>query len=123
MVRHSGSALDDGRVQAQALIASFKSQLPARVLGELFDIPASTWYERQQSARKPDVKRLTERARVRELFYASEDSAGARTLAFQLATLGMTIGRHKVARLMKEAELTSNDTNKREMNMIWFRTN
>ncbi|MGB1092963.1 MAG: IS3 family transposase, partial [Oceanobacter sp.] len=88
-------------------MASFKNRLPVRALCDLFDVPASTWYERQKANRKPDVKRLTERAKVRELFEASDHSAGARTLVFQLAALGIVMGRYKVSKLMKEAGLVS----------------
>ena len=77
------------------------------MLCELFDVPVSTWYERQKATRQPNVKRLTERAKVRELFEVSNHSAGARTLVCQLAALGMVMGRYKVSKLMKEAGLVS----------------
>lgn len=50
----------------------------------LFDLPPSTYYERQKALKTIDVQRMNERTKVRELFAASNSSAGARTLVFQL---------------------------------------
>lgn len=73
----------------------------------LFDLPVSTYYERQKRGKQIDVQRINERTKVRELFAASDSSAGARTLVTQLAMAGVVMGRYKVSRLMAEAGLVS----------------
>ena len=78
-----------------------------QVLCGLFDVPPSTYYEREERKRHIDVERIRQRAVVTQLFNASNGSAGQRTLVIQLAVLGMVLGRYKVSRLMSEAKLTS----------------
>lgn len=54
-----------------------------------------------------DGERLALRAKVRELFTLSRQSAGSRSLVWMLAAEGYQAGRYKVRRLMREAGLAS----------------
>ncbi|WP_412053264.1 IS3 family transposase [Pokkaliibacter plantistimulans] len=105
-------ALDVGRDQVQALIRSFSDDWPVTQLCELFELPTSTYYDRQKRATLPDIQRMNERAQVRALFAASQGSAGARTVMKQLAMQGVAMGRYKVTRLMAEAGLMSRQPGK-----------
>lgn len=78
-----------------------------RALCRLFDIAPSTYYEREQKKDRIDAERLQQRSIVTRLFNRSNGSAGQRTLVAQLAMQGISMGRYKVARLMKEAKLVS----------------
>lgn len=84
----------------------------------LFDLPPSTYYERQKALKTIDVQRINERTKVRELFAASNSSAGARTLVFQLTPLGVVMGRYKVSRLMEEAGLVSKQPGKHRNKIV-----
>jgi len=75
------------------------------VLCSLFGLPASTYYEQEQRRDRIDGERIHLRATVAALFNASNQSAGSRTLVFQLALMGLMVGRYKVSRLMEEAGL------------------
>lgn len=75
------------------------------VICSAFDLAPSSYYEHKQRREKPDVTRLLLRSQVRELFKASRQSAGARTLMSMMRELGHRIGRFKVSRLMAEAKL------------------
>lgn len=77
------------------------------MLCTLFELPASTYYERQKRSKKINTQRINERTKVRELFTASGNSAGARRLVTQLAMTGVVMGRYKVSSLMAEANLIS----------------
>ncbi|PPC76899.1 IS3 family transposase, partial [Pokkaliibacter plantistimulans] len=81
-------------------------------LCELFELPTSTYYDRQKRATLPEIQRMNERAQVRALFAASQGSAGARTVMKQLAMQGVAMGRYKVTRLMAEAGLMSRQPGK-----------
>lgn len=54
-----------------------------------------------------DRERLVLRAKVRELFTLSRQSAGSSSLVWMLAGEGYQAGRYKVRQLMREAELAS----------------
>ena len=72
-----------------------------------FDLPRSTYttYRKRRSQTNPERDRL--RARVVDIHKASRGGAGARTIAGTLNQEGEVIGRHKVTRLMAEAQITS----------------
>lgn len=78
-----------------------------RTLCNLFDLPASTYYEQEERKNRIDAQRIDQRAAVTALFNASNQSAGSRTLVAQLALIGLVLGRYKVSRLMEEAMLVS----------------
>lgn len=77
------------------------------MLCDLFDVPPSSYYEREQKKDVINVERLRQRSLVTQLFNASQGSAGTRTLITQLALRGISMGRYKVSRLMAEAKLVS----------------
>lgn len=52
------------------------------------------------------------RAKVTEVFNSSRSSSGSRTIVACLRTQGINIGRYKVRRLMREANLVSKQTKK-----------
>ena len=78
-----------------------------QVLCSLFDVPSSTYYEREKNKDNIDAERIRQRSVVTQLFNASNGSAGQRTLVAQLAVLGLVMGRYKVSKLMNEAQLIS----------------
>jgi putative transposase len=78
-----------------------------QALCSLFDVPSSTYYERENNKDSIDAERIRQRSVVTQLFNASNGSAGQRTLVTQLSVLGMVLGRYKVSKLMKEAQLIS----------------
>jgi len=71
----------------------------------LFDVGLSSFYDRQQRLKQPDIARLQLRAKVNELFTKSRSSAGSRTLVDMLRDESIKIGRFKVTRLMNELGL------------------
>ncbi|MBL35149.1 MAG: IS3 family transposase, partial [Oceanospirillaceae bacterium] len=73
----------------------------------MFDVPSSTYYEREKNKDNIDAERIRQRSVVTQLFNASNGSAGQRTLVAQLAVLGLVMGRYKVSKLMNEAQLIS----------------
>ena len=78
-----------------------------QILCSLFDVPSSTYYEREKNKDNIDAERIRQRSVVTQLFNASNGSAGQRTLVTQLAVLGLVMGRYKVSKLMNEAQLIS----------------
>lgn len=73
----------------------------------VFDISSSSYYEYCQRHHHIDVERVHLRSEVNRLFTLSRNSAGSRTLVDMLRELGHQVGRFKVRRLMKEAQLIS----------------
>lgn len=73
----------------------------------VFDIATSTYYEHCQKHHDIDTERIHLRSEVNRLFTLSRSSAGSRTLVDMMRELGYQIGRFKVRRLMKEAQLIS----------------
>lgn len=67
----------------------------------------SSYYERRQRRVLIEAKRRILRAKVKRLFDKSRGSAGTRTLIGMLKDEGLTLGRYKVAGLMKEQGLVS----------------
>jgi putative transposase len=67
----------------------------------------SSYYERRQRRVLIEAKRRILRAKVKRLFDKSRGSAGTRTLIGMLKDEGLTLGRCKVAGLMKEQGLVS----------------
>ena len=67
----------------------------------------SSYYERRQRRVLIEAKRRILRAKVKRLFGKSRGSAGTRTLIGMLKDEGLTLGRRKVAGLIKEQGLVS----------------
>lgn len=89
------------------MIDQLREQEEVNLLCQVFGVSRSGYYAYRQTARKIDRERLRLRIRCKELFKQSRDSAGSRTLTDLLQGEGEQIGRYKVRRLMKEAELVS----------------
>jgi putative transposase len=87
------------------LIDQLREQEAVDVICSAFEIPPSSYYEHRKKQQTPDVERLHLRCKIRELFKASRNSAGSRTLMSMMQELGYGIGRFKVGRLMTEANL------------------
>ena len=71
----------------------------------VFSIPRSSYYEYCHRKYQVDAERVKLKARVNELFTSSRSSLGSRTIMGLLREDGITIGRFKVRRLMKELNL------------------
>jgi putative transposase len=76
-------------------------------LCKLFNIPRNSYYYQVDHKDKVDDERerLIEKAKI--IHVDSRGSAGARTIAGQLAQQGETVGRFKAASLMREANIES----------------
>lgn len=72
---------------------------------DVFGIAASSYYGHRQCCRQIDIERTTLRIKVNELFNRSRSSAGSRTIVGMMQEQGLSIGRFKVRRLMKELGL------------------
>ena len=68
---------------------------------------SSYYHYREQQGREVDTGRLELRSKARRYFTESRGSAGSRTLRARFAADGVPIGRFKVRRLMREANLVS----------------
>ncbi|CCO44934.1 transposase (fragment) [Vibrio nigripulchritudo SOn1] len=84
-----------------------REQEPVEMVCAVFDIATSTYYEHCQKHHDIDTERIHLRSEVNRLFTLSRSSAGSRTLVDMMRELGYQIGRFKVRRLMKEAQLIS----------------
>ena len=73
----------------------------------MFELPRSCYYAHLARRRRVDVRRVSLRSRVNELFSQSHSSAGSRSLVAMLRDEGVEVGRFKVRRLMKEQGLIS----------------
>lgn len=73
----------------------------------MFGVPSSSYYDHRNLNKKIDVERLEQRSLVKKLFADSRGAAGSRSLQCMLQDEGHIIGRFKVRRLMKEANLHS----------------
>jgi putative transposase len=89
------------------LVSNLRELAPLNLVCDLFDMKRSSYYARCHSERIIDKERLVLRAAVTEKYRISRGSAGSRSIVSMLATDGVQIGRFKVRRLMKEAELVS----------------
>jgi len=89
------------------LVSTLRGQAPVDLVCSLFDIKRSSYYARRQSNAVIDTERLILRAKVSEKYNLSRGSAGSRSIVSMLVSDGIHIGRFKVRRLMKEANLTS----------------
>ncbi|GAA3899108.1 IS3 family transposase [Halomonas cibimaris] len=74
---------------------------------DAFDISRSSYYDYRQRRQNIDASRLALKAMVRRVFTQGRGSAGSRTVKALLNQAGITIGRFKVRRLMRELGLVS----------------
>lgn len=70
-----------------------------------FGVSRSSYYDHRQRRSIIDIERLQLRSQVCQLFAQSRSSAGSRSIVDMMLDDGISIGRFKVRRLMKEAGL------------------
>ncbi|RNM01976.1 IS3 family transposase, partial [Dickeya undicola] len=98
-------SLNVGRIQKHALTDQLSEHYPTGLVCALFDLPRSTFYD---GLNKPvDENRLALRRHVTRIFHDSKGSAGSRSIVAMLRQKNLVVGRFKVRRLMKEAQLQS----------------
>ena len=72
-----------------------------------FDVARSCYYVHRLRRRRVDARRVALRSQVNQLFSQSRGSAGSRSILGMLREEGVTIGRFRVSRLMRELGLVS----------------
>ena len=76
-------------------------------LCSVFDVSRSSYYDYRNRKKRIDAERIRLRIKATEIFNRSRQSAGSRTIKTKMRETGEVIGRFKVRRLMKEANLVS----------------
>ncbi|HEJ4206649.1 IS3 family transposase [Pseudomonas aeruginosa] len=100
-------SLDVGRIRSYALIDQLSEQESVEVVCSAFDVARSCYYVHRLRRRRVDARRVALRSQVNQLFSQSRDSAGSRSILGMLREEGVTIGRFRVRRLMRELGLVS----------------
>ncbi|EPB4446977.1 TPA: IS3 family transposase, partial [Pseudomonas aeruginosa] len=100
-------SLDVGRTQSYALIDQLSEQESVEVVCSAFDVARSCYYVHRLRRRRVDARRVALRSQVNQLFSQSRGSAGSRSILGMLREEGVTIGRFRVRRLMRELGLVS----------------
>ncbi|OKR20918.1 transposase, partial [Pseudomonas aeruginosa] len=77
------------------------------VVCSAFDVARSCYYVHRLRRRRVDARRVALRSQVNQLFSQSRGSAGSRSILGMLREEGVTIGRFRVRRLMRELGLVS----------------
>lgn len=88
-------------------IRQLAKHYPVQLLCSLFELPRSCYYAYLARRRRIDVRRVSLRSRINELFSQSRSSAGSRSIVAMLKDEGTEVGRFKVRGLMKEQGLIS----------------
>jgi len=88
-------------------IRQLAKRYPVRLLCSVFELPRSCYYAYLARRRRIDVRRVSLRSRINELFSQSRSSAGSRSIVAMLKDEGTEVGRFKVRGLMKEQGLIS----------------
>ncbi|WP_225045462.1 IS3 family transposase, partial [Pseudomonas aeruginosa] len=100
-------SLDVGRTRSYALIDQLSEQESVEVVCSAFDVARSCYYVHRLRRRRVDACRVALRSQVNQLFSQSRGSAGSRSILGMLREEGVTIGRFRVRRLMRELGLVS----------------
>ncbi|HBO6922690.1 TPA: IS3 family transposase, partial [Pseudomonas aeruginosa] len=82
-------------------------QESVEVVCSAFDVARSCYYVHRLRRRRVDARRVALRSQVNQLFSQSRGSAGSRSILGMLREEGVTIGRFRVRRLMRELGLVS----------------
>ncbi|WP_139270181.1 IS3 family transposase [Pseudomonas aeruginosa] len=101
------SSLDVGRTRSYALIDQLSEQESVEVVCSAFDVARSCYYVHRLRRRRVDARRVALRSQVNQLFSQSRGSAGSRSILGMLREEGVTIGRFRVRRSMRELGLVS----------------
>ena len=88
-------------------IRQLAKRYPVRLLCSVFELPRSCYYAYLARRRRIDVRRVSLRSCINELFSQSRSSAGSRSIVAMLKDEGTEVGRFKVRGLMKEQGLIS----------------
>ncbi|WP_369353183.1 IS3 family transposase [Pseudomonas aeruginosa] len=100
-------SLDVGRTRTYALIDQLSEQESVEVVCSAFDVARSCYYVHRLRRRRVDARRVALRSQVNQLFSQSRGSAGSRSILGMLREEGVTTGRFRVRRLMRELGLVS----------------
>ncbi|HBN8336634.1 TPA: IS3 family transposase [Pseudomonas aeruginosa] len=100
-------SLDVGRTRSYALIDQLSEQESVEVVCSAFDVARSCYYVHRLRRRRVDARRVALRSQVNQLFSQSRGSAGSHSILGMLREEGVTIGRFRVRRLMRELGLVS----------------
>ncbi|NRS57460.1 IS3 family transposase [Pseudomonas aeruginosa] len=100
-------SLDVGRTRSYALIDQLSEQESVEVVCSAFDVARSCYYVHRLRRRRVDARRVALRSQVNQLFNQSRGSAGSRSILGMLREDGVSIGRFRVRRLMRELGLVS----------------
>ncbi|UGR44443.1 IS3 family transposase [Pseudomonas aeruginosa] len=100
-------SLDVGRTRSYALIDQLSEQESVEVVCSAFDVARSCYYVHRLRRRRVDARRVALRSQVNQLFSQSRGSAGSPSILGMLREEGVTIGRFRVRRLMRELGLVS----------------
>ncbi|MGA4533623.1 IS3 family transposase [Ectopseudomonas chengduensis] len=100
-------SLDVGRVQSYALIDQLSERESVEVVCSAFDVVRSCYYAHRLRRCRVDARRIALRSQVNQLFNQSRGSAGSRSILGMLREDGVSIGRFRVRRLMRELGLVS----------------
>ncbi|RTV59045.1 IS3 family transposase [Pseudomonas aeruginosa] len=100
-------SLDVRRARSYALIDQLSEQESVEVVCSAFDVARSCYYVHRLRRRRVDARRVALRSQVNQLFSQSRGSAGSRSILGMLREEGVTIGRFRVRRLMRELGLVS----------------
>ncbi|WP_446940479.1 IS3-like element IS222 family transposase [Pseudomonas aeruginosa] len=100
-------SLDVGRTRSYALIDQLSEQESVEVVCSAFDVARSCYCVHRLRRRRVDARRVALRSQVNQLFSQSRGSAGSRSILGMLREEGVTIGRFRVRRLMRELGLVS----------------
>ena len=98
-----------------AFIAAHQDQWPISILCEVLEVSRSGFYEYQarQATPKIDAEEVALLARVKAIAVATRSSYGSRRMAKALQAEGFAVGRVKARRLMKEAGVQVQRTQRR----------
>ena len=100
-------SLDVRRTRSYALIDQLSEQESVEVVCSAFDVARSCYYAHRLRRRHVDARRIALRSQVNQLFSQSRGAAGSRSILGMLREDGVTIGRFRVRRLMRELGLVS----------------
>ncbi|MCU8938627.1 IS3 family transposase [Pseudomonas aeruginosa] len=100
-------SLDVGRTRSYALIDQLSEQESVEVVCSAFDVARSCYYAHRLRRCRVDARRVALRSQVNQLFNQSRGSAGSRSILGMLREDGVSIGRFRVRRLMRELGLVS----------------
>lgn len=89
------------------MIKQLKESYAVTDLCQAFDVHRSSYKYWVKRSKTVNPKKLIERARVKEIFHESKDSAGARTIAEISTTRGFELSRYRATHLMKVCGLKS----------------